>query len=261
MESKSSIWIKVRRILFLALVFCLFLPLAAFAAESRSTVEQAQKALQDRGFDPGPVDGVFGSRTRSAIESFQRSKGMEETGRLDQNTLLQLGVAPTEDAGLQEQAAGEVGILAPFDTGEIERHLKLSKDPSQSSKGCSKYEPDYRSYHSIGHIRDMSKLFVKGEAKRTPLFRVINSGKDQKSKQQRRVDLVFSGQVPLFGSMASVQMVSRLGQPGTRITFEGSERAPFTPVDQLHLWQGGIDIDPRCGVMIDPGTKWILIGH
>ena len=41
-----------------------------------------QAALAALGFKPGPVDGVFGERTRKAIEEWQRKTGLAATGRL-----------------------------------------------------------------------------------------------------------------------------------------------------------------------------------
>ena len=42
-----------------------------------------QAGLRDSGFDPGPVDGVFGPRTREAIRSWQESRGLPASGWLD----------------------------------------------------------------------------------------------------------------------------------------------------------------------------------
>ncbi len=39
-------------------------------------ISQIQSALKAAGFDPGPIDNVLGSRTKSAIEAFQKSKGL-----------------------------------------------------------------------------------------------------------------------------------------------------------------------------------------
>jgi len=39
-------------------------------------VRAAQSRLRDRGFDPGPVDGVYGKQTRDAVKAFQRSLGV-----------------------------------------------------------------------------------------------------------------------------------------------------------------------------------------
>ena len=43
-------------------------------------VRTIQRWLQERGYDPGPADGVIGGRTRNAIEAFERSKGLPLTG-------------------------------------------------------------------------------------------------------------------------------------------------------------------------------------
>lgn len=42
-----------------------------------------QLGLQAEGFDPGPPDGLFGRRTRSAIRGWQESQGLSPTGFLD----------------------------------------------------------------------------------------------------------------------------------------------------------------------------------
>ena len=47
--------------------------------EERMQVQQGLAAL---GFDPGPADGMFGPRTRSAIREWQQAKGLETTGYL-----------------------------------------------------------------------------------------------------------------------------------------------------------------------------------
>ncbi len=43
-------------------------------------VRRLQQALTDLAFDPGPVDGVFGRRTESAVRLFQRSRGLIADG-------------------------------------------------------------------------------------------------------------------------------------------------------------------------------------
>jgi len=41
-----------------------------------------QEALHHRGYYHGPVDGIFGRRTRAAIRRFQNSIGAKSTGYL-----------------------------------------------------------------------------------------------------------------------------------------------------------------------------------
>ena len=45
-----------------------------------SLVRSVQDALTQAGYYSGPLDGIFGSQTRSAIETFQSNSGREGTG-------------------------------------------------------------------------------------------------------------------------------------------------------------------------------------
>ena len=53
-------------------------------------VLSAQDALKKLGYAPGPVDGVFGPATLSAIEIFQEDNGMKITGLLTRNIFQNL---------------------------------------------------------------------------------------------------------------------------------------------------------------------------
>jgi peptidoglycan hydrolase-like protein with peptidoglycan-binding domain len=65
----------------------------AAGAGGQERVRKVQEALKDKGMDPGPVDGIMGPKTQSALRDFQKQEGMEETGRLDAETMSKLGVA------------------------------------------------------------------------------------------------------------------------------------------------------------------------
>jgi peptidoglycan hydrolase-like protein with peptidoglycan-binding domain len=67
---------------------------------AQTNVRAAQEALRDKGFDPGPVDGIMGPKTQAALRSFQQSNSLRATGRLDSQTTQQLGV---------ESSAGSMG--------------------------------------------------------------------------------------------------------------------------------------------------------
>lgn len=60
----------------------------------RTQVAEAQALLNRLGYDAGPVDGLMGSRTRRAIETFQRSYGLAPTGRPDDIFLATLRAVP-----------------------------------------------------------------------------------------------------------------------------------------------------------------------
>ena len=53
-------------------------------------IERLQLALRARGFDPGAIDGVLGSRTQTAIRSFQRARNEAATGELTAGQLQAL---------------------------------------------------------------------------------------------------------------------------------------------------------------------------
>jgi len=54
-------------------------------------ITQLQKALRDKGFNPGPIDNVFGAKTKAALIKFQKANGLP-VGQLDTQTLEALGV-------------------------------------------------------------------------------------------------------------------------------------------------------------------------
>lgn len=49
-----------------------------------------QARLQNLGYDPGPIDGVFGPRTSAAVKAFQEANGLDPTGTIDENFLSAL---------------------------------------------------------------------------------------------------------------------------------------------------------------------------
>jgi murein L,D-transpeptidase YcbB/YkuD len=57
-------------------------------------VKEAQQALREKGYNPGPIDGMMGPRTREALKSFQTASGLETTGTLNPETAKKLGVEP-----------------------------------------------------------------------------------------------------------------------------------------------------------------------
>lgn len=62
---------------------------------SQEHVKAAQEALKEKGLDPGPIDGIMGPKTASALREYQKQNGLRVTGRADAETLAKLGI----DAG------------------------------------------------------------------------------------------------------------------------------------------------------------------
>jgi hypothetical protein len=53
-------------------------------------VSGVQGRLLSLGFNPGPIDGKLGPRTRAALVAFQRHFGLKETGAIDDDTKARL---------------------------------------------------------------------------------------------------------------------------------------------------------------------------
>ncbi|MFT4645146.1 MAG: hypothetical protein ACI8ZX_001558, partial [Planctomycetota bacterium] len=56
-----------------------------------SKITSIQRALKAAGFNPGPIDNVFGIKTKEALKAYQRAKGLP-VGNLNLETLKSLGV-------------------------------------------------------------------------------------------------------------------------------------------------------------------------
>ncbi|MEJ0067943.1 MAG: peptidoglycan-binding domain-containing protein [Pseudomonadota bacterium] len=69
------------------------------AALAGDDVRQAQQALRAQGFYRGPIDGIYGPQTRSAVEQYQRRNGLRDTAALDADTMARLNGGTTTTYG------------------------------------------------------------------------------------------------------------------------------------------------------------------
>jgi peptidoglycan hydrolase-like protein with peptidoglycan-binding domain len=67
-------------------MLCLGLWPVAVTARVDWRVAQVQELLKDAGFNPGPIDGILGPRTKGALRRYQASQGLPATGALDEAT-------------------------------------------------------------------------------------------------------------------------------------------------------------------------------
>ena len=65
---------------------------ARTASADSPRVARVQQALNDRGFNAGPVDGRMGQSTVDALRRFQAAAGLPVTGDADSNTMVALGI-------------------------------------------------------------------------------------------------------------------------------------------------------------------------
>jgi len=93
---------KVKLTAALALLFALNVSLIALSqraeavsyqmGSSGSVVTKIQQKLQEAGYYSYTVDGIYGSRTKSAVKAFQKDRGLKVDGICGDQTLRALGI-------------------------------------------------------------------------------------------------------------------------------------------------------------------------
>lgn len=86
----------------------------------QSQVRQIQQQLQSRGYDVGPVDGIMGEQTKSALREFQQAQGMRATGTPNKETLSALGVQDASGTGQMPTGASGSGTTGSGTTGTMQ---------------------------------------------------------------------------------------------------------------------------------------------
>jgi uncharacterized protein (TIGR02594 family) len=101
-----------------------------------------QKELKNRGFDPGPVDGIVGRRTIAAVAAFQKAEGLDIKwpGTIGPKTLAALfgkkpEISPLVSKPWFDMALTKKGLHEDRDNAELREFLradgKTLGDPSK----------------------------------------------------------------------------------------------------------------------------------
>lgn len=81
------------------------------------TVKQIQTRLRDWGYYSGSIDGIYGSRTETAVKKFQKANGLTVDGRAGPKTLEAIGL-PTGQAQASSKSSGDLDLLARLISAE-----------------------------------------------------------------------------------------------------------------------------------------------
>ncbi|HEY6197233.1 MAG TPA: peptidoglycan-binding domain-containing protein [Candidatus Binatia bacterium] len=76
------------------------------SSSGSESVKKVQQALKDKGQDPGPIDGVMGEKTKSALKAYQSANKLKATGMLDSETAKSLGVESASSSSFSDQSSG-----------------------------------------------------------------------------------------------------------------------------------------------------------
>ena len=77
-----------------------------------------QQKLKEKGYYNYTVDGIFGTRTRNAVISFQRDNGLAADGIAGVNTLKALGISGNDDSSFGGYSSADYELLARIISAE-----------------------------------------------------------------------------------------------------------------------------------------------
>jgi len=118
-------------------------------AQGSRTVREAQQALKDKGYDPGPIDGINGPQTEAAVRRYQEKESINADGRLGPKTLDSLGV---------KQAPARTEFS---EAGENVKN-SYSKGGKEIGQGAKEMGTDLKHGHVIEGAKDIGKGVGKG---------------------------------------------------------------------------------------------------
>jgi hypothetical protein len=93
-------------------------------AEAAVDVRGSQQALREKGFDPGPIDGVMGPRTTAAVRDFQSKEGLMATGQLDADTRARLAGLSGAQSGTTRSDSSAPAASPSTSTEKSSSHMK-----------------------------------------------------------------------------------------------------------------------------------------
>lgn len=190
---------------------------AASGLPSSYSVLNVQRALDRLDFDPGPQDGVMGSRTRAAIRGYQRSSGLTVTG--------QPSASLYQDLRTSISARAE----APASAGAAPSSRPTAGEPAASS-------------HLIGNVQ--SELRRAG-------YDLSVSGTMDLATRSAIIDFQTQTGATITGHPSESLLASLRSRPGQA---SATDRAQVVQGIQQELNRRGYDAGPADGT-VGPKTR------
>lgn len=217
---------------------------------ARETVSAVQQALNERGYQAGPPDGVLGPNTRAAIEAYQADAGLPVTGTPSAELVERLGI---------RDAMADAGHGPIIDLGEPERTDAAASWPRLIVSD---------SFRDGDYTRDPSWTVASGRF-------FIGEGNNLRSVVEMQGEDAAARAAPDFGEVAGAVLgavlqgalgggqVGPIGAPEIAEIYL-PERIPEAFAIELELRVlddvGGVAIGPYVGPQREGGYRLIYIG-
>jgi peptidoglycan hydrolase-like protein with peptidoglycan-binding domain len=114
----------------------------ASAALTRAQVAELQAALSERGYDPGPHDGVVGPKVRAAIRTYQADAGLPPTGEATASLLAHI-----------QNAAGDADEEEPGEPGNVGANQPPYNRDAEFDQAMARFEGELqRRMYYVGEV-------------------------------------------------------------------------------------------------------------
>ncbi len=140
-------------------------------------VRSLQQLLAGSGFNPGPIDGIYGGLTEQAVSQFQSSKGLTVNGKVDQATWDALNNNPDAPSVL----------LRRGDRGETVRNLQLMLATSGTNPGPIDGIFGGLTESAVSQVQSANSLIVTGTVDQA-LWDLLAANPNTPEVLQRRGD-------------------------------------------------------------------------
>ena len=141
-------------------------------APRAEAIRRIQAELAVLGFNPGPIDGVIGPRTMTALRAFQRDEGLLE-GLLTVETLTRLGIGVRQPVHLTGQAHSSAHLCraeiqtCPGEHRVIRRVVERRVVPAEPAQPIRSAAPGFPNYiHPSGAVNVVTPLEWSGKTER-----------------------------------------------------------------------------------------------
>lgn len=123
-KTKNVLVILIISLIVIFVLYSVFIKNSAIFALSKygsrgNEVTQIQTKLKRWGYYKGSVDGIYGSKTISAVKSFQRKNGLTADGIAGTKTLAAMGITSSSNSGSSSSSnSSNLNLLARLVHGE-----------------------------------------------------------------------------------------------------------------------------------------------
>jgi peptidoglycan hydrolase-like protein with peptidoglycan-binding domain len=188
---------------------------ATTVSVSRAQTMEMQRALTARNLYQGPIDGVWGPKTESALRNFQTQSGLEATGELNDTTARALGMQTADMSAQRQTVSGtdRTTQTSPPATGTARPHSQAELEDGASNVHLHSLTQEQaremqQRLQLLGYYRGPIDGKV-GEGTRAALTRFF-----QRQADLARQGVVSNSTISLFGTdVDDVQPVSGRDAP------------------------------------------------